>query len=82
LKKRADETCKMLKSKVERLTKNTVLLNGREQAMAFVKALPTELRRRVEPNLWANSPAKVYTLEAAFEVAERIELAQAYATGM
>lgn len=76
LRKRADETCRMLKSRVERLAEDTALLNGREQAMAFVKALPVELRQQVEPILWANSPAGVYTL------AERIELAQAYATGM
>jgi hypothetical protein len=82
LRKRADETCRMLKSRVERLAEDTGLLNGREQAMAFVKALPVELRQRVEPILWANSSAGVYTLEAAFQVAERIELAQAYATGM
>jgi hypothetical protein len=82
LKKRADETCRMLKSRVERLAEDTGLLNGREQAMAFVKPLPVELRQRVEPILWANSPAGVYTLDAAFQVAEQIELAQAYATEM
>jgi hypothetical protein len=82
LRKRANETCRMLKSRVERLAEDTGLLNGRKQAMAFVKALPVKLRERVEPILWANSPAGVHTLEAAFQVAERIELAQAYATGM
>jgi hypothetical protein len=40
------ETCRMLKSRVERLAEETGLLNGREQAMPFVKALPSELRQR------------------------------------
>jgi hypothetical protein len=57
LRKQENETCWMLKSRVERLAAETGLLNGREQAMAFVKALPTELRQRVEPVLWANSPS-------------------------
>jgi hypothetical protein len=48
---RKQETCRMLKSRVERFAAETGLLNGREQAMAFVKALPTELRQRVEPVL-------------------------------
>jgi hypothetical protein len=50
--------------------------------MAFVKALPTKLRQRVERVLWAQSSSGVYSLDAAFQVAERIELAQAYAAGM
>jgi NADH pyrophosphatase NudC (nudix superfamily) len=82
---RSDETCRMLKSRVERFesAEDRGLLNGREQAMAFVKALPVEPRQRVEPILWANSQtAGVYTLEAAFQVAERIELVQTYAAGM
>jgi hypothetical protein len=82
LRKQENETCRMLKSRVERFAAETGLLNGREQAMAFVKALPTELRQRVEPVLWANSPSGVYTQESAFQIAERIELAQAYAAGM
>jgi hypothetical protein len=84
LRKGEKKTCRMLKSRVERLAEETGLLNGREQAMAFVKALPTELRQRVEPVLWAQSPGPsgVYSLDAAFQVAERMELAQAYATGM
>jgi hypothetical protein len=82
LRKGERETCRMLKSRVERLAEETGLLNGREQAMAFVKALLAELRQRVEPVLWAQSPSGVYSLDAAFQVAERIELAQAYAAGM
>jgi hypothetical protein len=79
LRKRANKTCKMLKSRVERLAEDIGLLNGREQpeAITNVKALPMELRQRVEPILWANSSAGVYKLEAAFQVAERIELGQA-----
>jgi hypothetical protein len=83
LRKGEKETCRMLKSRVERLAEETGMLNGREQAMAFEKALPAELRQRVEPVLWAQSPSGVYSLDAAFQVAEpRIELAQAYAAGM
>jgi hypothetical protein len=82
LRKGEKETCRMLKSRVERLAEETGLLNGREQAMAFVKALPAELRQRVELVLWAQSPSGVYSLDAAFQVAEQIELARAHAAGM
>jgi hypothetical protein len=52
----------MLKSRAERLAEETGLVNGQEQAMAFVKALPAELRQWVEPVLWAQSPSGVYSL--------------------
>jgi hypothetical protein len=40
LKKREDETCRMLRSRIERLAEETGLLNAREQALTFVNALP------------------------------------------
>ncbi|GAQ90914.1 hypothetical protein KFL_007020010 [Klebsormidium nitens] len=82
LKKREDETCRMLRSRLERLAEETGLLNAREQAMTFVNALPPALRERIEPILWAKSPSGIYSLDDAAQAAERVELAQAYAAGM
>jgi hypothetical protein len=72
----------MLKSRIERLAEETCLLNAREQAMTFVNALPTSLRERVEPILWAKSPSGIYSLDDAAQAAERVKLAHAYSAGM
>jgi hypothetical protein len=82
LKKREDETCRMLRSHLERLAEETSLLNAREQAMTFVNALPTALRERIESILWVKSPSGIYSLDDAAQAAERVELAHAYAAGM
>jgi hypothetical protein len=82
LKKREDETCRMLRSRLERLAEKTGLLNAREQALTFVNALPAAVRERIEPILWAKSANGIYSLDDAFQAAERVELAQAYASGM
>ena len=78
---RRDETCRMLLSRLERLQEETGILTEKEQALTFVNALPEKLRVQVQPVLWGNSPGGVYTLAQAFETAERIDLAQAYAEG-
>ena len=78
LKRLPGETCKMLKGRLKRLSKETGLLNAQEHARTFVKALPRWLREQVEPVLFAQSPGGVYTLDKAFEmIAERIDLASA-----
>jgi hypothetical protein len=47
-----------------------------------VRALPRELQKQVTPVLYANSKGGQYTLEEAFECAEKIDLATAYAEGL
>ena len=46
-------------------------------ARKFVQALPEKLRVQLEPVLWVKSPGGEYTLDMAFEGAERLDLAQA-----
>ena len=82
LKRLPGETCRMLKGRLKRLSRETGLLNAQEQARSFVKALPRWLREQVEPVLFAQSPGGVYTLEKAFEIAERIDLARAFQDGV
>jgi hypothetical protein len=82
LKKREDETCRMLRSRLEHLAEETGLLDAREQALTFVNALPAAVRERIEPILSAKSANGIYSLDDAFQAAERVELAQAYASGM
>jgi hypothetical protein len=65
LKKRKDETCRMLRSRLECLAEETGLLNARGQAMTFVNALPPALRERIEPIMWARSPSGIYSLDDA-----------------
>lgn len=77
LKRGPGETCRMLKSRLERLVEKTGLLTAKEQARTYVRALPAELRVQLEPVLWVQSPGGEYTLEAAFEAAERLDLARA-----
>jgi hypothetical protein len=78
MRKRDDETCKILKGRLERSADETGLLNEREKALAFVRALQGELQKHVTPVLYANSKGGQYTLEEAFEIAEKIDLATAY----
>lgn len=78
LQKRPDETCRMLKARLQRLARETGLLNEQDQALAFVKALPKWLRKKTEVILWASNRGGVYSLNQAFEVAENIELGQAF----
>jgi hypothetical protein len=82
LKRRPGETCRMLKARLERLAEKTGLDNAHENAVCFVKALPAELRKQVKLVLYVKSDAGHYTLEQAFEVAEKIDLATAYAEEM
>lgn len=73
----------MIRNRMGRLAEETGLLNGREQAHGLCEGLASRVApARVEPILWANSPSGIYTLESALQVAERIELAQAYAAEM
>jgi hypothetical protein len=81
LTRREGETCRMLKARLEQLSEETGLLNGQERAVAFVGALPNALRLQVEPLVWSQSEGGVYTLEQAFQVAERMDLARAFAVG-
>jgi hypothetical protein len=56
LRKRDDETCRMLKGRLERLADETGLLNEREKALAFMRALPVpELQKQLTPVLYASS---------------------------
>ncbi|GAQ89172.1 hypothetical protein KFL_004940010 [Klebsormidium nitens] len=71
----------MLRSRLEYLADETGLLNGQEMAIKFVEALPEKLRVRVEPIVYAMGANGVYTLNQAFEVADRLDLATAYADG-
>jgi hypothetical protein len=82
LKKGEKKTCRMLKSRVERLAEETGLLNGRKQAITVVKALPAELCQRVESVLWAQSPSDLQSGCSIPGCRAHIELAQAYAAGM
>jgi hypothetical protein len=82
LRKRDDETCRMLKGRLERLADETCLLNEREKVLAFVRALPRELQKQVMPVLYASSKGGQYTLEEAFEISEKIDLATTYAEGL
>ena len=81
LKKKPNETCKMLRSRLEYLADETGLLNSREQAMKFVEALPEWLREKMKPTLYSQGENGVYTLDQAFEVADRLDLATAYENG-
>ena len=81
LKKKTNETCKMLRSRLEYLAEETGLLNNQEQAMKFVEALPQKLHEQVTPILYSKGQNGVYTLDQAFEVADRLDLATAYASG-
>jgi hypothetical protein len=71
----------MLKARLEQLSEETGLLNGQERAVAFVGALPDASRLQVEPLVWSESEGGVYTLEQAFQVAERMDLARAFGVG-
>jgi hypothetical protein len=82
LKRQPQETCRMLKARVKRLSRETGLLNELEQARKFVSALEAPLRAQVEPVLWGQSPGGIYTLDQALQVAERIDLARALSEGM
>jgi hypothetical protein len=82
LKRQPQKTCRMLKARVKRLSRETGLLNELEQARKFVSALEAPLRAQVEPVLWGQSPGGIYTLDQAFEVAERIDLARALSEGL
>ena len=77
LRKRPEETCRMLRSRLERLNERTGILTEKEVARRFVQALPEKLRVQLEPVLWVKSPGGEYTLDMAFEGAERLDLAQA-----
>jgi hypothetical protein len=81
LTRREGETCRMLKARLEQLSEETGLLNKQERAIAFVGALPDALRSQVEPLVWSQSEGGVYSLEKAFQVAERMDLAKAFAMG-
>jgi hypothetical protein len=50
--RRAGETCRMLKARLEQLSEKTGLLNERERAVAFVRSLSDALRLQVEPLVW------------------------------
>jgi hypothetical protein len=82
LRKRNDEPCRMLKGRLERLVDEIGLLNEQEKALAFVRVLPGELQKQVTPVLYANSKGGQYTFEKAFKIAEKIDLATAYAEGL
>jgi hypothetical protein len=77
--RREGETCRMLKARLEQLSEETGLFNEQERAVAFVGALPDALRLQVEPLVWLQSEGGVYSLEKAFQVAERMDLAKAFA---
>ena len=81
LKKKPNETCRMLHSRLEYLADETGLLNSQEMAIKFVEALPEKLRVRVEPIVYSMGANGVYTLDQAFKVADRQDLATAYADG-
>jgi hypothetical protein len=49
--------------------------------VAFAGALLDALRLQVEPLVWSQSKGGVYRLEKAFQVAERMDLAKAFAMG-
>jgi hypothetical protein len=71
----------MLRSRLERLCEETGLLTEQEKAVKFVKALEPELRAQVQPVLYASSQGEHYSLEQTFSIAEKIDLASAYADG-
>jgi hypothetical protein len=79
LTRKPGETCRMLRSPLEKLCEETGLLTEREKAVKFVKALEPELRAQVRPVLYASSEGGHYTLDQAFSIAEKIDLASAYA---
>jgi hypothetical protein len=81
LSRREGETCRMLKARLEQLSEETGLLNEQERAIAFVGPLPDALRLQVEPLVWSQSEGGMYSLEKAFHVAERMDLAKAFAMG-
>jgi hypothetical protein len=66
---------------MEQLSEETGLLNEQECAVAFVEALLDALRLQVEPLVWSQSEGGMYSLEKAFQVAERMDLAKAFAMG-
>jgi hypothetical protein len=73
------ETCRMLKARLEQLSEETGLLNEQERVIAFVGALPDALRLQVKHLVWSQSEGRMYSLKKAFQVAERIDLAKAFA---
>jgi hypothetical protein len=81
LTRREGEICKMLKARLEQLSEETGLLNEQERAVAFIGALPDALCLQVEPLVWSQNEGGVYSLEKAFQVAERMDLAKAFAVG-
>jgi hypothetical protein len=81
LTRRKGETCRMLKARPEQLSEETGVLNEQERAVAFVGALLDALRLQVKPLVWSQSEGGVYSLEKAFQVAERMDLAKAFAVG-
>jgi hypothetical protein len=72
----------MLKTRVKRLSRETGLLNELRQACKFVSALETPLRPQAEPVLWGLNPRGIYTLDQAFELVKRIDLARALSEGV
>jgi hypothetical protein len=81
LTRRPGEKCRMLRRRLERLCEETGLLTEREKAVKYAKALEPELRAQVRPVLYASSEGGHYTLEQADSIAEKIDLASAYADG-
>jgi hypothetical protein len=67
---------------VKRLSRETRLLNDLEQTRKFLSALEAPLRAQVEPVLWGQSLGRIYTLDQAFKVAKRIDLARALLEGV
>jgi hypothetical protein len=66
----------MLKARFKQLSEETGLLNKQERA---VGALPVAFLLQVEPLGWWQSEGGVYSLEKAFQMAERMDLAKAFA---
>jgi hypothetical protein len=65
------------------LADETCLVNKREKALAFVRALPGELEKQVTPMLYAGKQGPgQYTLAEAFEIAEKVDLATPSPYGM
>jgi hypothetical protein len=81
LTRREGETCRILKARLEQLSEETGLLNEQERAVAFVGALLDALRLQVKPLMWSPSEGGVYSLEKAFQVAKRMDLAKPFAMG-
>jgi hypothetical protein len=82
LRKRPEETCRMLLTRLKVLACETGLFTDHEQALAYVRALPQWLQDRVIPTLYARSEGGRFTSADAFPIAEKIDLATAYADSM